>query len=242
MTRGWLTLLIVAAATSCGSTAPGPPVPERLNVLFVGNSLTFFNEMPEMVEALAQTAGISQFRYEAVTFGGYSLEDHWNRGDALEAIDRAGWDVVVLQQGPSSLPESRVHLVDFATRFAQRIRAAGGRPALYMVWPPLERSGDWDGVTASYAAAAEAVDGILLPVGEAVRTATRERPEFGLLGDDEFHPTPAGSYLAALVICSRLTGRSPLGLSEQRSIVPLPAADAAALERIAEEANRTFGH
>lgn len=104
MIRAGLTLLIVATAAGCGSTAPEPPVPvpDRLNVLFVGNSLTFFNGMPEMVQALAQRAGVDQFSFEEVTAGGYSLEDHWNQGDALDAIDRGGWDVVVLQQGPSS--------------------------------------------------------------------------------------------------------------------------------------------
>jgi hypothetical protein len=111
----------------------------------------------------------------SVAFGDYSLEDHWNRGDALRAIASARWDFVVLQQGPSSLPESRALLVDYATRFAREIRRAGARPALYMVWPPLSREDAWDDVTASYTAAAAAVDGLLLPAGEALRAAGRPR-------------------------------------------------------------------
>ena len=71
--------------------------------------------------------------------GGFSLEDHWNRGDAQRAIASARWDFVVLQQGPSALPESRALLVDYAHGSPEEIRKVGGRPAIYMVWPGLER-------------------------------------------------------------------------------------------------------
>ena len=111
--------------------------------------------------ALAGPASRSeQFRAardgSSVAFGGYSLEDHWNRGDALAAIRQGGWDLVVMQQGPSALPESRTHLIEWTARFAAEIRKVGARPALYMVWPPLDRESEWDAVTASYAAAAAA--------------------------------------------------------------------------------------
>ena len=85
----------------------------------------------------------------------------------MEAIEAARWDFVVLQQGPSSLESSRLNLIENAERFAEKIRERGGRPALYMVWPPV--GGDWDAVTRSYTDAAVAVDGLLFPAGEALR-------------------------------------------------------------------------
>ena len=50
--------------------------------------------------------------------GGFALEDHWAEGSALEALRAGGWDAVVLQQGPSSLPESGANLTEWAARWA----------------------------------------------------------------------------------------------------------------------------
>jgi hypothetical protein len=242
LTRVFFTLVL---ATSCNASSsepgPQPPPDPDLRVLFIGNSLTYSNDIPTLVDALVQTAGSAEFHYEAVAFGNYSLEDHWNRGDALRAIDRGGWDIVVLQQGPSSLPESRVLLLEYVRRFAERIRAAGGRPAVYMVWPELVRAHVWDAVTTNHRDAARTVDGILIPVGEAIRAMVRDHPDLEVLGVDGFHPSLTGSYLAALVMYGQLTGHSPAGLSRQRAIVPLSPSDATTLEETADQANARFG-
>jgi hypothetical protein len=235
----WLSLVLASA--SCGSAAPDPGPDGDLRVLFIGNSLTEANDLPGMVSRIADGAGTLAITVEAVDFGGASLEDHWNQGEALAAIDRGGWDAVVLQQGPSALPESRVLLLDYAHRFADRIRAAGARPALYMVWPPLDRAGDWDAVTESYTAAARAVDGLLFPAGEALREALRRKPTLDLLQTDRFHPTATGTYLAGLVIYAGLTERSVTGLGRLTAPAPLAPADVEVLEAAAEWALHEHG-
>jgi hypothetical protein len=149
---------------------------------------------------------------EAQTMGGAALEDHWNGGTVVTRIENGNYDVVVMQQGPSALPESRVNLRQWTTRFDGVIRVAGGRSALYMVWPMRERFFDYDRVRDSYALAARGVSGYFLPAGESWRAAWREVASLPLYGPDGFHPTLAGSYAAALTIFAGLSGRSPLGL------------------------------
>ena len=233
----WLVLL-AAGAASCGSTGPGLP-DDGLSVLFVGNSLTSTNDLPGMVAELVGAAGVERYRYQEVSSGGAALEDLWNDGRAIDAIEGARWDLVVLQQGPSSLESSRLNLIEWTGRFAARVRERGGRPALYMVWPPL--GGDWDAVTRAYTDAAVAVNGMLLPAGEAIRTIHSELPSVPLFAADQFHPSREGTYLAALVIVGGLTGRSTEGLSQLRRIVDLPASATAQLARAADQANRDFG-
>jgi len=183
-----------------------------LRVLFVGNSLTFANNVPAMVEALGRANG-DTIECVAVALPDFSLEDHWNHGDAARAIARGGWSVVVLQQGPSALPESRVLLNEYVRKFDQRIRAAGSKTAMFMVWPSSQRQFDFGGVSQSYAGAAKLVGGILIPVGDAWRAAWRRDAKLQFYGPDGFHPTPLGSYLAALVIYRQITGRSVAGLA-----------------------------
>jgi hypothetical protein len=224
-----LAVLLALAGPAAAQAEDGRP--ESLRVLFIGNSLTASNDLPAMVSALAEASG-DRFEWEAVLAGGRSLEDHWNEGAARRAIEEGGFDVVVLQQGPSALPESRTNLLVYAARFAAEIRKAGGRPALLMVWPSAARAGDFDRVCESYRLAAREVDGLLLPAGEAWRAAWRRDPVIALRSPDGLHPTAAGSYLAALVVFAGLFVKTPVGLPA----LGLPAAQASLLQEAAAEA------
>ena len=106
-----------------------------------------------------------------------------------DRIAAGGWRWVVLQQGPSALPESRVNLREWTRRFDAVIRQAGGVTALYMVWPESSRRNAFPDVSASYRLAAQDVDGILLPAGDAWLAAWRLDPSLPLYGSDGFHPS-----------------------------------------------------
>jgi hypothetical protein len=209
------------------SPPPPPPPPpgappflgDEARVLFIGNSLTSANSLAAMVGDLARAAG-SSWVVEAVTMGGASLEDHWRSGTAGQRLATQRWDCVVLQQGPSSLPESRTHIRRWTGVFDVPIRAAGGRSALYMVWPESNRLSAFDRVRDSYALAAADVNGRFLPAGETWREAWRRSPSAALYGPDGFHPTAAGTYAAALTIYAGLTGRSVVGLPAAPSVSP----------------------
>ena len=69
-----------------------------LQVLFIGNSYTYFNNLPKQVEAIAasQKAG-PRIRTGASLSGGKTLQWHWENQKAVEAIRQGGWDFVVLQ-------------------------------------------------------------------------------------------------------------------------------------------------
>lgn len=193
-------------AATADRLQPAAAPPTR--VLFVGNSLTAANNLPAMVTAIAAASG-RPFACETVAIPNFSLEDHWKQGDARRAIAGVEWDVVVLQQGPSALPESRVLLTTYARRFAGEIRKAGARTAMYMVWPSYARRGDFPGVSRSYGAAASATGGMLLPAGDGWREAWSLDPSLPLYGPDGFHPSTMGTYLAALVVHGGIAGGVP---------------------------------
>jgi hypothetical protein len=229
----------------CGQAKPNPAPVKAHRVLFLGNSLTYSNQMPLIVEALAKSKG-DRLEVSSVTLGGANLEDLWNDGSALREIERGGWTVVVLQQGPSSLLESRVDLRKWTRKFDERIRKAGARPALYMVWPPKHRLSFLTDVRMSYSLAAADVKGMFFPAGEAWRAAWRRKPDAPLYSGDDFHPSVAGSYTAALSIYGVLFGRPLQGLPaslrlRDGSVIDVPPALAAVLQEAATEANRKFG-
>src|SRR5688572_5188070 len=80
---------------------------DPLDVLFIGNSYTFYYDMPRLVTQIAGSAGC-KLEVSWATNGGYQLSLHAQDATTIEAIQQKPWDVVVLQnqsQEPAFLPE-----------------------------------------------------------------------------------------------------------------------------------------
>ena len=200
-----LALLCLAACAGNAPTAPAPgvppaPRPTGPSVLFFGNSLTEANDLPGRVRAIAAAGGLGVYT-ESVTQGNTSLADHWAAGRAQPAIASRRWSFVVLQQGPSTLPASRVDLLRSTETYAAAVNAVGGRTALLMVWPlPGQTT---EAVASSYRAAAEATGSLLIPAGEEWVRAREADPTLVLTESDGYHPSVAGTEIAArTVVCT----------------------------------------
>lgn len=224
MTLRWRVSVVLAVLGAWCAVAVAQGVEEKpeskktLSVLFIGNSLTTTHDVPDRVEELFVAAGFEP-EVEVLAGPNLGLEDHWKSRRVQRTLKRAqGWDFVVLQQGPSAT-EGRPSLLEYSQRFADLLREAGGRTALYMVWPSNQRAFDFPGVRESYATAATQTDSLLLPVGDAWRVAWHLDGTLRLYGADGFHPSLAGSYLAALVIFEGLSGEeAPLDATWRRRL------------------------
>lgn len=214
-------------------------------MLFIGNSLTGTHNVPGLLSKLAAQAG-KQLDARAQIIGGSSLEDHMRSGNATREIAAGRYPVVSLQQGPSSLPENQLYLRTWTERFNPHIRAAGGRPLLYMVWPDRSRVAYFSDVYDSYRNAALAVDGAFAPAGQTWLAAWERAPDLALYGSDDFHPTLLGSYVAALSLFCTVYQQSPEGLpayieQSNGSRSPLPAETARLLQQAAWDVYRRDG-
>ncbi len=164
------------------------------------------------MQALADSAGGDRLAVETVAEPNFALVDHWDGGLARREIARGGWELVVLQQGPSSVEANRDSLRLFTARFAAEITGVNARPALYSVWPSAARQQDFARAIESYTLAAADVGGVLFPVASAWLAAWQRDPGVRLYGPDGLHPSLTGSYLGALVMYARMLDRSPVGL------------------------------
>lgn len=206
----------LALAACLSSTVSGPQlVGTGTPVLFVGNSLTYVNDVPGIVQALADSAGGPPLAVETVAFPDYALIDHWNEGlatgRARGEIAKGGWKFVVLQQGPSSVELNRDTLRLATKLFAQDLSRIGATPALFSAWPTIDRRQDFPRAIESYTLAASDVHGVLLPIAAAWIAAWRHDSTLALYSDG-LHASVAGSYLTALVIYAVLERHSPVGL------------------------------
>jgi len=183
-----------------------------MRVLFIGNSYTYVNDLPGMVQSLARSAG-KDLTCASVTSGGKSLAWHWYNPETLDMIAAGGWDWVVLQDHSQQGVEHPEQLTSAATRLAGRVREAGGMPMLYVTWTREHIPEMQETITDAYQRAAEQAQARLAPVGPAFALARAVHPDMPLYHDDRSHPSWLGSYVAACVFYAALFETTPVGLA-----------------------------
>jgi hypothetical protein len=202
-----------------------------LRVLFLGNSYTYVNNVPEIFSRLAES-GLQQIvETRMVAPGGWRLKDHWEKGEALKALHGGRWDYVVLQEqsmlGMNYYVEGRPRIAGdgvfrpYAEKWAAEIRRAGAIPLFYLTWSRKAILEDQAALNYAYMSVARKSKAQVAPVGIAWENVRRRQPALDLYYSDGSHPSPAGSYLAACTFYSAVFHRSPVGLPGKISGVPV---------------------
>ena len=197
--------------------------PQRL--LFIGNSYLYYGDsLHNHVRRMVIAAGIykkKKLKYKSATISGSALHDH-TIDSYLEPgkLRVKGPFQVVIMQGGSAVGWSKKRPPVFkktVAEFAEKIRAAGGEPALYMTHAYVKPHKRVDpGMTAKlatiYTEAGNANGALVIPVGLAFEEAYSQRPEMKLHKPfDGSHPNLHGTYLAACTVYASLYGKSPVG-------------------------------
>jgi hypothetical protein len=227
------------AACLSGSPAGPQPLGDGTRVLFIGNSLTYVNDVPGILQALADSAGGGRLAVASRALPNYALIDHWTEGVVQRDIASGGWAWVVMQQGwtPAGIYRDTLRL---ATRnFGGEIAKVGAKPALYQTWPPSNQPNQFAASIESYELAAADVGGVVFPVARAWLATWQRDPSVELYSDG-LHASIAGSYLAALVMYARIFERTPVGLpatvrTRAGATVRIPAALARTLQEAAAQ-------
>lgn len=203
-----LLLAFIALSTSVVSGQAGQPVPRRVAILFIGNSYTYYNDLPGILQSMAvQDSDTLEVDVQSVVEGGARLSTHWNR-KTIELIRRGDWDYVVLQEQSLAPLDIRDQFLDYGKRFAAEIRAVKATPVLYVTWSREQRPADQKHLDDAYAELARATGAIVVPVGAVWQELRTNRNIPSLYADDGSHPTPMGSYVAASTFYRVLFGKS----------------------------------
>ena len=201
-----MSLLAFVTAVSHAEANEQPPT--SLRVLFLGNSYTAYNSLPEQVRTLCASVSVN-LTYEARTPGGATLQDHAGDEDVQNLIAGSRWDYLVLQEQslrPLADPGKMFSAVKALTVLAERNNTT---LLFFETWPRRKLPSSYKELYRVYDRASELVGGEIAPVGEAWMLAIREHPNIKLYDPDGSHPSPAGSYLAACVIGASITGEDP---------------------------------
>lgn len=199
----FLFALLVLYSSSFSQQKLSKKTNNTVNILFIGNSLTYTNNLPDLVKKSAKIKGI-EVNSKLIAFPNYAIVDHWNDGQVQELIASKKFDFVIVQQGPSSQNDGRKMLIENGKEYRSLCELNDTRLCYFMVWPSLVNYHTFDGVIKNYKDAAAINNSILLPVGEVWKDYIDSTNSYEYYSSDGFHPSLKGSQIAAQVIVEYL--------------------------------------
>lgn len=211
-------LVLCSAVTLCPSYAQ-----LLRRALFLGNSYTYYHNMPQIAASIAQNRG-DTLVFDSNAPGGYTLDDHSIDPVSLSKIAAGNWDYLILQE-QSQLPSFPTYFSNGLSGMCASFRNSNpcGRIMFYMtwgrmngdagncpVWPPVCTYSGMDSLLRlRYVQTAMNSKAELSAVGAAWRYVRNHYPSINLYDTDGSHPSPEGSYLAACCFYTALFKKDP---------------------------------
>ncbi|WP_298790919.1 SGNH/GDSL hydrolase family protein [uncultured Allomuricauda sp.] len=196
-------ILITLSVSACSNDQETVEIDENIGILFIGNSLTYFNDLPVLVRERVQAQG-NEVTVRMVAYPNYAIVDHWADGEVQQLISSQDYDYVIIQQGPSSQSDGRQMLIESGKLYSDLCEQNNAKLCYFMVWPSINNYSTFDGVIKNYTDAAAMNNAILLPVGEIWKAYIDNTNNYEYYGPDGFHPSEKGSEVAADIIVERL--------------------------------------
>lgn len=236
-----LTLFFLFHAISAQSTK---------RALFIGNSYTATNNLPQLIADVAESAGDTLI-FSSNAPGGYTFEMHTTNATTQALIAEGTWDYVVLQE-QSQIPSWPIEQVEvecfpFATQLDSMVKAGNdctetmffmtwgrrdGDAANCPFWPPVCTYAGMDSLLQErYLLMGEYNNAEVSPVAAVWHYIRDHHPEIELYNGDGSHPSPSGSYAAACTFYTALFRADPSLITFDYS---LTASDAAAIREAAK--------
>ncbi len=223
-----ISLTFFGIITSLVLVTLGDANAKTIKALFIGNSYTQVNNLPEIIKQMALSTG-DTLEYSSNTPGGYSFQGHTTNATTLSLIASGGWDYVILQeqsQRPAfSDGQVATDVYPYAKTLDSLIHISNpcATTLFYVTWgrkngdasnctnfPPLCTYQGMDSLLQlRYTIMAENYNAALSPVAMLWRKLRTDHSGIELYDMDESHPSANGSYAAACAFYTMMFQKDP---------------------------------
>ena len=183
-----------------------------MRVLWIGNSHTFFHDMPELTALLYKAGTGEHMETTMLTHPGVDWEWHIEQYYELRFNLKYGhYDYCILQQVAHPFPGEETTM-EFGKQLIDMCNAAGVKPIVTTTWAKKIEPENQQIMTDTYKKLAVKTGAMLSPLGEIWQAVQREYPEIELYHKDGAHASVYGAYLNACCNYMVLSGQSCVGL------------------------------
>ena len=216
--RSYIALFLVLVSSSAYSSTNNQFLRsdsvKTKKVLMIGNSFTFYWNLPQVLESMFSTNN-KNIEVDQRTIGGSNLAKHWILNKD-EDYSIENYEYLVLNDHSTNPLLNADSCAKYIKKFVKLAKENNSIPIIYGTWeyPYLKdisknkKSNTMeilDSLSRVYKA-------IYVPVGNAFKYVEENHPEINLYMDDNKHPSPNATYLAACVFYAMITGENPIGL------------------------------
>ena len=218
-----------------GSSAPPPTFTGMgdINLLFMGNSHTLNNDVPEMVGEMVRAARPGKVVANVTAPGSLFLGERATDQPTLTLMRARHWDFIVLQAQEYSTSGQFMYPTDGAEALVRLANELNAVPILFPEWPRFGID-ESQRIYALHVSIAQKQPACVAPIPQAFDLARVRTPDIGLHSPDGNHSSPAGAFLASLVIANTMTLLPPDRLPYLPAI-PVNAATQEHLRAVAAE-------
>jgi len=215
---------------------------KKLEVLFLGNSYTYVNDLPTLITQIALSKG-DTLTHDENTVGGSTLQAHSTNATSLSKIQSKPWDFVVLQEQsqlpafpPSQVATDVYPYADSLNKYIKKNDSCtntlffmtwghqDGDPSNCATYPPIcTYEGMQAGIRNTYLQMSQTLNAVVAPVGVAWKRVRDDGDSIVLYAADGSHPSIAGSYLAACTFYASMFHKSPIGAAYPVGVNPATA-------------------
>ena len=203
---------------------------QKKEVLFIGNSYTYVNDLPNLVKEIALSFGDTLI-HDSSTPGGANFNGHSSSAQTLAKINQQQWDYVVLQAQSQELSFSPFQVASDSYPYAEILvdsifaNSSCTEPLFFMTWgrkygdqsncqfyPPVcTYLGMQQRLRESYLDMTFTHNTSCSPVGMAWKKSIEIDSTLNLYSSDNSHPSIYGSYLAACTFYASIFKKSAVG-------------------------------
>ena len=209
----------IASETSPTESEAFPFSTINEKILFIGNSFTFYWNLPSLVEKMSIERGLN-WDITHFTVPSATLKILWNNPDLKSILESETFDHVIIQEHSTNILTNANGNSEFYFGQITSLIPASTQIHFFSTWmyPSMEQyniNNEEYPIEETIKQIIEGTTAKIIPVGRAFKLFQSKYPEFNLLMEDDKHPNPNGSYLASCVIFSHLSAESSLNLSKR---------------------------
>lgn len=177
-----------------------------MKALFIGNSHTFFNDMPELFARFVEKTAGEKPEVVMLAYPGRDMQWHRKEYFAMRFnLMHGGYDYCVIQQAAHPYPPVGDTLRDGAA-IIDLCHRCKVKPVVFMTWAEKRFPENQQKMIDACERLAAENNALLAPIGRAWQTVQRARPDIELYHTDGEHAGPYGDFLIAAALCRLLAG------------------------------------
>lgn len=207
-------LLMILCVFFCFKTF-GQKEKDTIKVLFIGNSFTYFYNLPQVLSAMSEFSKTTHIETRHSLVGGSTLEDHFyqtKNTKSIEILNTQSFDYVVMNHHSLAAIDGADTFLETSKQMIDLIRSKNATPVFIMTWGYKSNPLMIKTISKAYNEMASRFDVDVVPCGLLFSQVRQWRPDLNLFDDDK-HPSKFGTYLNALALFKYFT-------KEKTTVIP----------------------